>query len=674
MFVALTLAPASARALAAHGARPLASLHVTLAFLGRGHGSDVVETVRRVVADFARRVPVLDGAVTGLRTFHGDARDAHVATLAVPGLARLRAALVRALARAGVAVDTTHPFVAHVTLGDTAAGVAWTRPAPPRMRVRLTHVAVEGGASAPAVYPLRGAYPNAARKVRVLPGQGELFGRRTEQGTPLTTAAATAPAPAPVPRAWTGTAAEFPTGPVFGGDEGIAVPFTERLGIEFQAWLNRILDDLRNATTYAQVFAVHEEYRQFWRTFHLYFVKGLPQAMLRTRAPDDAQGRAATDHAKNVRTLASSWPTWLMEGTGLEKVGQFPAYLPEWGIEPADGYAHTLQTIKRVRVRWERELRAAFRGAWELLADVPHWQVGGVRLFNTAPANTLVLRFARPVNLRVEGLDVRTVGLDELGETEARKVVSQLARVVRHLRQTTARTMPWFFRRLPPVELDAYCPGANDGVRGQYWPSWLGGPRIALCAQAMLNNDVGVMAFVLGHELGHHLWHTSLSEDAKNEWKGFRDDWFDLPLAEIVRRWATTPTANQEEFLRRLDHDEPLVALRVRRLFRLGRPLGAASTLAELRVLAKEHRTMRVRTEPITRYGETSDEEAFCEALGLAAAYGTKIPSEAGEPWRLGPQTVAQLQTVVPQVRTLSNGPRRAPARGGRQRTRARVR
>lgn len=96
-------------------------LHVTLAYLGRAFDLDVdIGVIATALEQYAAKAAPLTGIVGGLGRFSAsetsDGLDVVYASVDVPGLGALRAALVVALEAAGAEVNAKHDFTAHITL------------------------------------------------------------------------------------------------------------------------------------------------------------------------------------------------------------------------------------------------------------------------------------------------------------------------------------------------------------------------------------------------------------------------------------------------------------------------------------------------------------------------------------------------------------------------------
>jgi 2'-5' RNA ligase len=116
--VALKPTPEQAQAIASAGGEAPATLHVTLAYLGKLQ--DSLDPVRAALAKVAGAHAPLQGEVGGVACFAGG-EHGHPAVLlpSVPGLAELRVAVTQALAEAGIEYGREYGFVPHLTVDYT---------------------------------------------------------------------------------------------------------------------------------------------------------------------------------------------------------------------------------------------------------------------------------------------------------------------------------------------------------------------------------------------------------------------------------------------------------------------------------------------------------------------------------------------------------------------------
>lgn len=119
VWIALWPSPPEARSLALRGGVPFGRLHLTLAFVStdmRDH-TKVADGARRALSTVAQGLHRIHATLGKMRSFQTPQRPRVVEVRTPDGtLERLRARLVEELAREGIAVDATHPFVPHISL------------------------------------------------------------------------------------------------------------------------------------------------------------------------------------------------------------------------------------------------------------------------------------------------------------------------------------------------------------------------------------------------------------------------------------------------------------------------------------------------------------------------------------------------------------------------------
>lgn len=149
VMVALYLDGALSDELAVPGGELASSLHITVAYLGKGLSKDTQDRVRAVVRQLAEVSPKLDVLLGGVGRFSASAtsegKDVFYVSVDSPELTKFRQLLVDKLAEEGIAPDTTHGFVPHVTLAyiDPSAKLPVKRFSP--VRTVFTKIAVVAG-------------------------------------------------------------------------------------------------------------------------------------------------------------------------------------------------------------------------------------------------------------------------------------------------------------------------------------------------------------------------------------------------------------------------------------------------------------------------------------------------------------------------------------------------
>lgn len=280
--------------------------------------------------------------------------------------------------------------------------------------------------------------------------------------------------------------------------------------------------------------------------------------------------------------------------------------------------------FERHRAGWARDALKAVARPFEAL----HVLATGHRI-----------NFYRP---RVQRASVAGVslGIAPMPDDLARVALAHVGEALRFLGEQ--RRVPWLRARLPPVTITNQCIVRDGGVPQRFNGSYTPHLRVVeVCASWAAEAPVRELAMTIAHESGHHVWRTVLSGAAQKEWAEVIERPVAVRTKDIVALWR--PGEAAETFVERVSESDPVMALR----------LGGALSYGTLAGMEREHLVAMGPTSivllsatPVTVYGAKNPEEAFCEALGLLAAYG---------PRTVLPEVAAALQTIVPTVRPKSN-------------------
>lgn len=328
------------------------------------------------------------------------------------------------------------------------------------------------------------------------------------------------------------------------------------------------------------------------------------------------------------------------------------------GLEEVVGYDRSRAALRRIELPrdvWrfplpprdralpeERAERAAVasllrdRGSWYRRAS--HLASKAFEALHTvASGHRVMLYLPRSERVEVEGVAVE---VEPMPEAQADRAVRVLGEALRLLRRQGR--VPWLVARLPPLRLVQDC-GLAAG--SPYYGSFNVPSRtVKLCAPWLAGATPQRAAFVIAHEAGHHLWLTSLSADATEAWGGMvRGAVRDVDAREVLARWPEDVPL--DGFVARLAEIDPELHLAFKGALEHGDLRGVRSRGA---LSARGERgPLRLTASPVSVYAAKSEEEAFCEALGLLAAYG---------PRTLLPEVAQWLRAVVPTVRPKANG------------------
>ncbi len=121
VMIAFFLDADNARKLALPDGEPASDLHVTLAYLGdkSDYTLSQIETLKKIVADFAQQTEYFSGRVSGIGRFTavetGQPTPVY-ASVDIPGVSSAREDLIESLNKADMPVESTHGFTPHITL------------------------------------------------------------------------------------------------------------------------------------------------------------------------------------------------------------------------------------------------------------------------------------------------------------------------------------------------------------------------------------------------------------------------------------------------------------------------------------------------------------------------------------------------------------------------------
>lgn len=168
------------------------------------------------------------------------------------------------------------------------------------------------------------------------------------------------------------------------------------------------------------------------------------------------------------------------------------------------------------------------------------------------------------------------------------------------------------------------------------------------------------IAHIIAHEEAHHVWQTRVSDEGRAAWARLvRERTVPLDASEVLAAWPDE--YRHWHFLSAAQHIAEGV---VRRSGPLAYQIVIAARDRAVRDLdrrdferwAAEGNSVQVPEKPVSVYGHTSAEEAFCDAFALLVARG---------PRTVDPEALDLLRELVPRTR-VSN-----PGRGGRSSERA---
>lgn len=356
-------------------------------------------------------------------------------------------------------------------------------------------------------------------------------------------------------------------------------------------------------------------------------------------------GRAFRDTF--VDGLLALWPEDNRVKAVVESMAQATPWYPPGADDPPNPEytpRDEFELFRDYRGRWISEVRDKAKRTFAYLE----------RVAGAEHTKGEVIAHGRAERVEVAGVSVSIVPMPD---REAARSVDVLGEALRILREQ--KRVPWLLARMPPIEIVLNCRmTGSDGVfDGAYYENTR---TTHLCAVTpWLPKSPREVAHTAAHEAGHHIWRTSLSRAARAEWHSLRASAVDaLPLRELLTKWTSFmgKPRDRDGFLRRLREHDPELYLRFAGAEAYG-DLKGIRTREDLERLASTRASVRSTRAPITAYAEKNDEEAFCEALGMLAAYG---------PRTVLPEVAQWVRIVVPTVRVHADNGRKARRRARR--------
>ena len=298
--------------------------------------------------------------------------------------------------------------------------------------------------------------------------------------------------------------------------------------------------------------------------------------------------------------------------------------------------ARILQDYQKEAPKWKARVQRKARDFWTAMKDVIEWY----QKYKSESAPGPLVRVPERYQTELEGFKVILLGYDT--GYESAEALEMLKAGLKLYRQRASQVAPILLKKQVPIIVDFE--GALD--KGGEYAEGL----VKFWASSVMGKGFKWVAHVLAHEMGHHLYRTSLSGEAQSFWSDtIRGDFGDLDLAELLAKWP----GNEWAFEMSKHMDDPIMGLQVETLTQDSQYKDKQTKEDFQALYDKGVRTIRVPKTPITGYAAKNSEEAFCEALGLLVAYGPKALHERVRWW---------LDTMMPgDVRVASQIRRPSP-------------
>jgi hypothetical protein len=314
--------------------------------------------------------------------------------------------------------------------------------------------------------------------------------------------------------------------------------------------------------------------------------------------------------------ISKSDSEWLWRKLG-EEVGPWAAEL-RLPIDFATDYWNTASRYAQFEhdwPKWEARVRRRSQVAWKAIREAIEWiERNGKKVDVTMPDVD---------QANIEGFRVQIRGYNP-AESYGVKGVEIFKQGLRIYRHNAAARFPLLLKKQCPIILE--CDSSIDKA-GEYNYQGL----IIFHAWGVSSETPARAAHILAHEMGHHLFRTYLSGDARTFWEQtIQGDYGDIDLKELLDRWPGDAWAFDMPSKMK---DDPLLALQVA-AYSGKRENESRQSKADFQELYDQGiHTLRVPKTPITGYAGKNAEEAFCEAVGLLVAYGPRAVHERIRWW-----------------------------------------
>jgi hypothetical protein len=414
--------------------------------------------------------------------------------------------------------------------------------------------------------------------------------------------------------------------------------------------LTRNIKRLRSYRDTERVRSAIVIWRKRLRTFLLQITREL-EGRIRTsehgfyRGADKPKGYPNKDWAEYyLKKLSVVW-------TLLSEMNSFPhepwPLLKKYGHRPysygapttdAEWQEKVFQSEKEPMRKWVQRVRKKATPAWKLLKELSKWAEEEGRRGGGGEA--VLVNPRRRENVRISGFAVQTIGYDERDEMH-RESLEKLKAAFKIYRARASKVYPWLLQHQLPFEAN-FATDPNRG--GSMYAATYEQDHIALSPLGMALAKPRGLAKTLAHEMGHHIFQTALSEEARKVWTQFiRGNYTRLDLRDVAL--LRKPGERSSAFMDRIDRDYPIISIQLDAM-----EYSDKDAYAEFMGLTRiqdyldkgNPPVVRVPTIPITGYASKNPEEAFCETLGLLVGYG---------PRTLNRRVVKLMQSLVGNVK-----------------------
>jgi hypothetical protein len=295
-----------------------------------------------------------------------------------------------------------------------------------------------------------------------------------------------------------------------------------------------------------------------------------------------------------------------------------------WGLHIELSGMPRIQDWRHNKKKWAEKVKREARKAWAILTEFIKW-------LGTRPDAVPTIEERTVEQTRLEGFQVTVIGYD--GTDHDKKAMEIFKEGLKVYRSRASAVAPGLLKQQLPLVFRFDC------VRLDLGAEYLG-DHIEVCASA--NRDTKEIAKTLAHEMAHHLF-KQLSGAQEEFWStAIHQDFGDLDLHDVLAVWRSGESI--WDLMQRMEDHDPVLALQLQGVlhgYSQTERKPAWRSPEDLKAFLDGGGNARwvVPKHPITGYASKNSEEAFCETVGMAVAYG---------PQTLDPMVRSWLDTIMP--------------------------
>jgi len=344
----------------------------------------------------------------------------------------------------------------------------------------------------------------------------------------------------------------------------------------------------------------------------------------------DVPGNIPVPEREIASAVEYMGPAWSLASELMD----FPLRVHRPGDPYSPSRERAFADYEREAKKWEARVRRKATAAWKALDYLSKWAKNW-----TGGGEEIRVRTKEVQHLRVEGFAVRLVGFE--GEDFEGGFLPLLHKGLRAYRERARKILPVLVKKQLPLVILAET-GSGEAAASYH------GSYIEVTRWGHATEDTRAFVHVMAHEMGHHIYKTHLSGQAREVWVEFvRGGTTTLDLRDVIKRlskYGGRMSFIDDDFQK----EEPILALQLQGLQHdpaYGGSGGARFlSVSDLQSYLERGNDpiVRVNRSPVTGYGAKNPEEAFCDAVGRLVGYG---------PRTVLPEVVRVLRSVLPELR-----------------------